>query len=187
MAKRRPGRDPEMDHGKHQTEAHHQKTHKHETHHSSTSEVKQEAKPEVEVVEVEKEVSMNQNTEATHSKPETQEQHQETLHRESSTGEASSKVEINFKGSEILRAKFPKTFETAEKIATDWVHDGRFEGIDLGHPLAQYFAAKSLRKAKEIEKKVLESPITEKVAMNALTAGMKAQEIINQVRSKLKK
>ncbi len=106
---------------------------------------------------------------------------------ESTTEEEATKVELNFKGSEILRAKFPKQFEVAEKIATDWVQDGRFEGLELGHPLAQYFAAKGLRKAKEIEKKVLESPITEKVAMNVLTTGLKAQEIFNQVKDKIKK
>ena len=97
------------------------------------------------------------------------------------------KVEIKFPGSEILRAKFAKPFEVAESIATDWVHDGKFEGLPLGHPLAQYFAAKGLQKAKRMEKKVLESPVTEKVAMQALQAGMKAQEIIAQVRAKVKK
>lgn len=105
----------------------------------------------------------------------------------SRSAEDSSRVELNFKGSEILRAQFPKPFEVAEQIATDWVHDGRFEGLPLGHPLAQYFAAKGLRKAKELEKKVMESPVTEKIAMRALTAGMKAHEIINQVRAKAKK
>lgn len=103
------------------------------------------------------------------------------------TLDSQPKVEINFKGSEILRAKFPKPFEVAEQIATDWVQDGRFEGLPLGHPLAQYFAAKGLRKAKEIEKQVAASPVTEKVVMQALTAGMKAQEIINQVRQKVRK
>lgn len=97
------------------------------------------------------------------------------------------KIEIKFAGSELVRAKFPKPFEVAETIATDWVNNGRFEGLPLGHPLAQYFAAKGLRKAKEMEKKVLESPVTEKLAMQALTAGMKAQEIISQVREKMKK
>ncbi len=97
------------------------------------------------------------------------------------------KIEIKFAGSELVRAKFPKPFEVAETIATDWVNNGRFEGLPLGHPLAQYFAAKGLRKAKEMEKKVLESPVTEKLAMQALTAGMKAQEIISQVREKIKK
>lgn len=109
-----------------------------------------------------------------------EEQFQETLEPQE------DKIEINFKGSEILRAKFPKPFEVVEQIATDWVQDGRFEGLPLGHPLAQYFAAKGLRKAKEIEKKVMESPVTEKVAMQALTAGMKAQDIINQVRLKVR-
>ena len=50
------------------------------------------------------------------------------------------KIELNFKGSEILRAKFPKPFQVAEQIATEWVNGGRFEGLPLGHPLAQYFA-----------------------------------------------
>jgi hypothetical protein len=111
---------------------------------------------------------------------------EEPVHAEAHD-ENGDKIEINFKGSEILRAKFPKPFEVAEQIATEWVHDGRFEGLPLGHPLAQYFAAKGLRKAKEIEKKVMESPMTEKLAMQALTAGMKAQEIINQVRTKVRR
>ena len=97
------------------------------------------------------------------------------------------KVEIRFPGSEILRAKFSKPFEVAEGSATDWVNDGKFEGLPLGHPLAQYFAAKGLQKAKKVEKQVLESPVTEKVVMQALQAGMKAQEIIAQVRAKVKK
>lgn len=99
----------------------------------------------------------------------------------------SGKFEIKFSGSEILRAKFPKPFAVAESIATDWLKDGSFDELPVDHPLAKYFATKGLRKAKEIEKKVLESPVTEKVAMQALQAGMKAQEIVNQVRSKIKK
>lgn len=105
----------------------------------------------------------------------------------SSNHHSDPKIEIKFAGSELIRAKFPKPFEVAEIIATDWMNNGRFEGLPLGHPLAQYFAAKGLRKAKEVEKKVLESPVTEKLAMQALTAGMKAQEIITQVRNKVKK
>lgn len=116
--------------------------------------------------------------------------HQEEAPTSTSFSEETSqepKIEIKFAGSELIRAKFPKPFEVAETIASDWMNDGRFEGLPLGHPLAQYFAAKGLRKAKEMEKKVLESPVTEKVAMQALTAGMKAQEIISQVRNKMKK
>lgn len=106
--------------------------------------------------------------------------HEEAPHSE-------DKVELHFYGSEILRAKFPKAFEVAESVATDWMHNGDFEGLPLGHPLAQYFAAKGLKKAKEVEKKVMESPVTEKVAMQALQAGMKAQEMINQIREKVQK
>lgn len=62
-------------------------------------------------------------------------------------------VHIEFPGSFILRSKFEKTFETLDKVATDWVYDGDFEGLQVGHPLLQIAAAKSLKKAKELEKK----------------------------------
>lgn len=166
-AKRRPGRDPEME----------------------TKNQNQESQEDVTVVDVES--GESESHAHAHSKAETvmeeaQAAAEPTFEEFKETFET-PKVELNFKGSEILRAKFPKPFEVAEQIATDWVHDGRFEGLPLGHPLAQYFAAKSLRKAKELEKKVMESPVTEKIAMQALTAGMKAQDIINQVRVKVKK
>jgi hypothetical protein len=164
MAKRRPGRDPEMQPAPGDTHG------------------------DVSVVDVESSYESAESI-AT-SKRESEEEagtgtRQEASHQE--THDQGPKVELNFKGSEILRAKFPKPFQVAEQIATDWVHDGRFEGLPLGHPLAQFFASKGLRKAKEIEKKVMESPVTEKLAMQALTAGMKAQEIITQVRSKVRK
>lgn len=159
-SKRRPGRDPE------------------ETQEIVSS---TDSSEDVAVVDVESsEVSFSSEAAPqTESEP-AQQEFQETLESNS------DKIELNFKGSEILRAKFPKPFEVAEQIATDWVHDGRFEGLPLGHPLAQYFAAKGLRRAKELEKKVMESPVTEKLAMQALTVGMKAQDIINQVRVKVK-
>lgn len=97
------------------------------------------------------------------------------------------KIEISFAGSEMLRAKFPRPFDIAEQVATDWVHDGKFEGLPVGHPLAQVAAQVGLQKAKEIEKKVLNSPVTEKVAMQVLTMGMKAQGLISEIRSKIKK
>lgn len=97
------------------------------------------------------------------------------------------KVEIRFFGSELLRAKAPQPFDIAEAVATDWVNNGNFEKLPIKHPLAQFAAQKGLQKAKEIEKKVMESPVTEKVAMQVLTAGMKAQGLIEQLRSKIKK
>ena len=97
------------------------------------------------------------------------------------------KVEIRFFGSELIRAKLPKPFEVAEAVATDWMNGGEFDQLPINHPLAQFAAQKGLLKAKEVEKKLLESPVTEKVAMQVLTAGMKAQSLIEQLRSKLKK
>lgn len=95
------------------------------------------------------------------------------------------RVEIRFFGSELIRAKFPKPFEMAEAVATDWRNGGDFSGLPIKHPLAHLAAQKGLQQAKEVEKKVLESPVTEKVAMRVLTAGMKAQSVIEQVRSRL--
>lgn len=71
-------------------------------------------------------------------------------------------------------------------MATDWVNDGTFEGLPLGHPLAQILASQGLKKAKEVEKKVLSSGLIEKAAMQALTLGMKAQEEINSIRDQVR-
>ncbi|MFN7728539.1 MAG: hypothetical protein ACK5P7_05240 [Bdellovibrio sp.] len=97
------------------------------------------------------------------------------------------KVEIKFFGSELLRSKLPKPFDVAEAVATDWVNNGNFEKLPIDHPLGHFALQKGLLKAKELEKKVMESPVTEKVAMQVLTVGMKAQSLFEQVRSKIKK
>lgn len=163
-AKRRPGRD-------------------HEAHADS---------PEVAVVDVHDGVEVSHGAdhgadEASASRAEAHGSNGHSNPAEDSWAAPEDKVELNFYGSEILRAKFPKAFDVAETVATEWIHDGNFEGLPLGHPLAQYFAAKGLKKAKEVEKKVMESPVTEKVAMQALQAGMKAQEFISQIREKVQK
>lgn len=208
MAKRRPGRDPEehstvKSSGHHKTEHHKSELHKSDIAKKEPEPIPQDAAAEtadsveMHVVDVESGVRNNKSKthrtelDATHSEAEASHSsvssHDDAEHAANEDAKEETKVELNFVGSEMLRAQFPKAFETAEKIATDWVSDGRFEGLPLGHPLAQYFAAKGLRKAKEVEKKVMESPVTEKVAMNILTYGMKAQEIINQVKAKVKK
>ncbi len=99
--------------------------------------------------------------------------------------ENENKVEINFPGSEVLRAKLPNTFKVVDKVATDWVHDGRFEELPLKNPLAQYFVAKGLRQAKTIEKKIMNSPTTEKLAMNVFTAALKVQSTVSEVKNKV--
>tara|TARA_B110001454_G_scaffold219202_1_gene251924 strand:- start:338 stop:955 length:618 start_codon:yes stop_codon:yes gene_type:complete len=71
------------------------------------------------------------------------------------------KFELNFPGSFILKAKAPKAFDLVERVAGDWVNDGKFESLPVGHPLAQILASKALTKAKSIEKNVLNStPVT---------------------------
>lgn len=67
------------------------------------------------------------------------------------------KFELNFPGSFLLKAKAPKAFDLAERVAGDWVNDGKFESLPVGHPLAQILAAKVLTKAKDVEKKALNS------------------------------
>lgn len=98
-----------------------------------------------------------------------------------------NKVHINFPGSDAVRSKLPKTFEVAEAIATDWMNDGKFDKVPVSHPLAKVAVQQSLRKAKDIEKKVLESPVTEKVAMQAFTYAMKVQNLVNKIRAKVKR
>lgn len=97
------------------------------------------------------------------------------------------KVEISFFGSEVLRSKFPKPFEVAESAASSWMNDGDFKNVKIGSPLADALAQKGLQKAKETEKKILTSPVTEKVAMQALTTAMKAQGFAQQLKAKFLK
>lgn len=106
--------------------------------------------------------------------------------QESAQSAQPEKVEIHFPGSEILRAKFKKPFEVAESVATDWKHNGSFEDLKLGHPAAEKLATQGLRKAKEIEQKVIESGVIEKFAFQALSAGMKAQAEIQNIRDQVK-
>jgi hypothetical protein len=157
MAKRRPGRDP-----------------------AEKKAVFEENLDSIEVVDVE----------AVAAPPEPSQSHEDITKESATSGqvppEAPPKVELPFPGGELLREQFPQVFEVVDQVATDWVHDGRFEGLPLGHPLLSYFAGKGLRRAKQIEKKVAESPVTEKIVMQAFTAGMKAQEIFQQVRSKVR-
>lgn len=83
------------------------------------------------------------------------------------------KVHLNFYGSDILKAKAPKAFELAETIADEWAKDGQFEGLPVGHPLAQLAAAYGLRKAKKVEKKLEEKGVFMMARMGLEYAKMK--------------
>lgn len=80
-------------------------------------------------------------------------------HGDSSEDHHQEKVSLDFYGSELLRSRVPKAFEVAEAVATEWVNDGRFEGLPVGHPVAQLAAQVSLRKAKDLEKKLEEKGV----------------------------
>lgn len=69
------------------------------------------------------------------------------------------KVHLEFYGSEMIRMKAPKVMEIADTVADEWVKDGSFEGLPVGNPLAQIAAAKALRTAKDVEKKLEEKGV----------------------------
>lgn len=69
------------------------------------------------------------------------------------------KIHLEFYGSEMIRQKAPKVMEIADTVADEWVKDGRFEGLPLGNPLAQMAAAKALRTAKDVEKRLEEKGV----------------------------
>jgi hypothetical protein len=135
--------------------------------------------PEVKVVEVE--VTENQ----TENQDQAQQASQQTATEPAQAETVPHKIEINFPGSELIRAKFPLPFDLAESVATDWLNDGKFEDLPVNHPLAKTFAQQGLLKAKEIEKKVMASPVTEKVTMQAFTYAVKAQSFIKEMKAKV--
>lgn len=88
-------------------------------------------------------------------------------------GSDRKKIHIEFPYSELVRAKVPKAFEVAENVAEEWVNDGNFENIPVGHPLAQITVAAGLRKAKEVEKKLEERGVFAMAKMGIEYAKMK--------------
>lgn len=87
-----------------------------------------------------------------------EETHEEKIFTSEETPER-KKIHIEFPYSELVRAKVPKAFEVAENVAEEWVNDGSFENLPVGHPLAQITMAAGLRKAKEVEKKLEEKGV----------------------------
>lgn len=69
------------------------------------------------------------------------------------------KTHLEFYGSELIRQKAPKVMELADTVAEEWKHDGQFEGLPVGNPIAQVAAAKALRAAKDVEKKLEEKGV----------------------------
>lgn len=95
--------------------------------------------------------------------------------------------ELNFKGSEILRAQFPKTFKAVEVAAGDWVNDGDFKEIPVDNPAAKELLALGLKKAKDTEQKIMQSKAVEQATMKAFEMAMKANETIQTIKSQILK
>ena len=92
-------------------------------------------------------------------------------------------VRIEFPYSELLRDKVPKVFEVAEKVATDWKHEGDFTDLGIKHPVAGIVAAEALNRAKKVEKK-----LEEKGVMTAAKIGFEiAKSQVENIKGKIKK
>lgn len=69
------------------------------------------------------------------------------------------KVHLDFYGSDLIRAKAPQIMDLADTVADEWVKDGQFQGLPVGNPITQLAAAKALRTAKDVEKKLEEKGV----------------------------
>lgn len=109
--------------------------------------------------------------------------------REDSQQERSKKpdFELNFKGSEILRAQFPKAFKAVEVAAGDWINDGDFKEIPVDNPAAKELLALGLKKAKDTEQKIMQSKAVEQATIKAFEVAMKANETIQTIKSQILK
>lgn len=86
-------------------------------------------------------------------------------------------VRLEFPYAEMLRAYAPKAMEVADKVATDWKHEGSFMNLGIENPYANMAVSMGLQKAKEIEKK-----LEEKGVMSAVRMGFEV--IKSQVKKK---
>lgn len=89
-------------------------------------------------------------------------ENEDQTNKEDHTADAKAdkpKVTIEFPYSDLLRAQAPKVFDVAEKVATDWKHEGDFTELGIGHPVADMVAHQALTKAKEVEKKLDEKGV----------------------------
>ncbi len=107
------------------------------------------------------------------------------MHQQSESDEAHSApkesplkdIHIRFMGKEIAHIQTPEQIlKLADTVVEEWKNDGDFQALPVGHPVAQIIAAKGLRKAKDIEKKLEEKGV---FAM--------AQIGLSVIKSKLKK
>ncbi len=95
---------------------------------------------------------------------------------------AKEKVTIEFPYSELLRAKAPKAFDVAEKVATDWKNEGDFTDLGITHPVAGIAASQVLSKAKDVEKKLEEKGVFSIAKMGLEIAKAQVETIKNKIK-----
>ena len=93
-----------------------------------------------------------------------------------------AKVTIEFPYSEVLRSKAPKAFEVAEKVATDWKHEGDFTDLGITHPMAGIVASQALQKAKDVEKKLEEKGVFSMAKMGLEIAKAQVETLKNKIK-----
>lgn len=91
------------------------------------------------------------------------------------------KVTIEFPYSDILRAKAPKAFDVAEKVATDWKNEGDFTDLGIGHPVAEIVASQALQKAKDVEKKLDEKGVFSIAKMGFEIARTQVETLVKKI------
>ncbi len=91
------------------------------------------------------------------------------------------KVTIEFPYSDLLRAKAPKAFDVAEKVATDWKNEGDFTDLGIGHPVAGIVASQTLQKAKEVEKKLDEKGVFSIAKMGLEIAKAQVETLVKKI------
>lgn len=94
-------------------------------------------------------------------------------------------VHIEFPYSDLVRAKIPKAFAVAEKVATEWKNEGDFHDLGLPHPIADVVAAQALKKAKEVEKKLEEKGVFTLAKMGMAIAKAQVEQVSDKLSEKL--
>jgi hypothetical protein len=100
-------------------------------------------------------------------------------------GNQLNRIELKFPGDHMLKTKFPKAFQLTEEIVNNWACGGSFESLPIENPFIRYAAKSSLKKAKLVETRVLESPVTEKIVTKVFEVGFKAQRTVEEIKERL--
>lgn len=90
-----------------------------------------------------------------------------------------------FPGHEALRERAPQAFKVADAVVDEWKNDGDFNGIPVGHPLAQVAVGAGLRQVKKIEKKLEEKGVFMMAKMGLEFAKAKAEQANNPILNKI--